>query len=138
MKGHRQAGHASAVVIEETSDVTTPGKAPEHYGVLIRRGLKYGCSIYAISQRPAESDKTTFGNAGMVHCCRLSLPRDVRYMAEVMGCDPGHIAALSIDRGAGKFDYLQCDKETGYLTGGVMEIRAGKPVFRAVKGKKPL
>lgn len=138
VKSQRAAGQQSVVIIEETSDVTSPGKAPDGYGVLIRRGLKYGADIYAISQRPAESDKTTFGNAGFIHCCRLALPRDQRYMAEFMACTPDQLAALKVDRTAGRWDYLQHDLETGALTAGVMEIRAGKPVFRAVKGKKPL
>lgn len=51
------------IVAEELADVSTPGKAPANWGVLIRRGLKRGATIYAISQRWAEADKTAVGNA---------------------------------------------------------------------------
>ncbi|MGC3976451.1 MAG: hypothetical protein QM771_19020 [Nitrospira sp.] len=38
-------------IAEELADVSTPGKAPLHWGILVRRGLKRGITIYAISQR---------------------------------------------------------------------------------------
>lgn len=49
-------------IAEELADVTTPSKAPGHWGILLRRGLKRGITIYAISQRWAEADKTAIGN----------------------------------------------------------------------------
>src|SRR5688572_1381053 len=55
---------AATVVVEELADVTQPGKAPSAWGMLVRRGLKYGCSIWAITNAPAESDKTVIRNAG--------------------------------------------------------------------------
>lgn len=48
---------------EELADVTTPSKAPGHWGILVRRGLKRGINLYPISQRWAEADKTAMGNA---------------------------------------------------------------------------
>lgn len=50
-------------VAEELADVTTPSKAPGNWGILVRRGLKRGISLYCISQRWSEADKTAFGNA---------------------------------------------------------------------------
>ena len=58
----RYKGPAS-IVAEELADVSTPAKAPANWGMLIRRGLKRGATIYAISQRWAEADKTAVGNA---------------------------------------------------------------------------
>jgi hypothetical protein len=49
-------------VAEELADVTTSSKAPGNWGILVRRGLKRGINIYAISQRWAEADKTAIGN----------------------------------------------------------------------------
>jgi hypothetical protein len=50
-------------IAEELADVTTASKAPGNWGILLRRGLKRGINIYAISQRWAEADKTAIGNA---------------------------------------------------------------------------
>ncbi len=51
------------VIAEELADVTNPGKAPPHWGQLVRRGLKRGGNIYALSQRWQEADKTALSNA---------------------------------------------------------------------------
>lgn len=67
-------------VAEELADVTTPAKAPGNWGMLLRRGLKRGVTIYAISQRWAEADKTALGNASEFVCFRAT-GDDVAYMA---------------------------------------------------------
>ncbi|WP_201341168.1 hypothetical protein [Abyssogena phaseoliformis symbiont] len=51
------------VVVEELADVSSSGKAPEKWGLLVRRGLKHGMDIYSMSQRIQEVDKTVFGNS---------------------------------------------------------------------------
>lgn len=68
-------------VAEELADVSTPAKAPHEWGMLVRRGLKRGISIYAISQRWAEADKTAVGNASEFVLFRMSSGDDVAYMA---------------------------------------------------------
>lgn len=70
-----------AVIAEELADVTTTAKAPGNWGILVRRGLKRGISIYAISQRWSEADKTAFGNASEFVMFRQSSADDVRYLA---------------------------------------------------------
>lgn len=60
----RHHGPLSAIA-EELSDVTTTAKAPGNWGILLRRGLKRGITIYAISQRWQEADKTAINNASM-------------------------------------------------------------------------
>lgn len=67
-------------IAEELADVSTPAKAPQEWGILLRRGLKRGISIYAISQRWAEADKTAIGNASEFVVFRAS-GDDVQYMA---------------------------------------------------------
>lgn len=134
------SGERLGILAEETADVTSPGKAPEHWGILVRRALKYGISIYAITQRPAESDKTAFGNATWIHCCKLVRRQDVRYMAGEMGCDPDRLAALVMDpahpvkgRAPGVYDYLQYHPGTGQLTRGRLTFtKAGQPRFDAL------
>jgi hypothetical protein len=74
--------HGPLVAIaEELADVSSPGKAPAGWGVLLRRGLKRGATIYAISQRWAEADKTALGNASEFIIFRQSSADDVKYLA---------------------------------------------------------
>ncbi len=72
---------ALVAIAEELADVTTPAKAPGNWGVLLRRGLKRGVTIYAISQRWAEADKTAVGNASAFVLFRQSSGDDVRYLS---------------------------------------------------------
>lgn len=91
----RWAGPLVAIA-EELADVTTPAKAPGNWGILLRRGLKRGATIYAISQRWAEADKTAVGNASEFVIFRQSSGDDVRYLsrktripeAEIEGLKP--------------------------------------------------
>lgn len=68
-------------IAEELADVTTPAKAPGNWGILLRRGLKRGITIRAISQRWSEADKTAVGNATDFVLFRQSSGDDVRYLA---------------------------------------------------------
>lgn len=70
-----------AVVAEELADVTTASKAPPHWGILLRRGLKRNLTIYAISQRWAEADKTAIGNATQFYLF-MQNGDDVAYMSK--------------------------------------------------------
>ncbi|MCL1072999.1 hypothetical protein [Shewanella dokdonensis] len=73
----------ACIVAEELADVTTAGKAPPHWGQVVRRGRARGLApIFAITQRPSESDKTTVGNATLVRCGRLNRANDRKYMAQ--------------------------------------------------------
>lgn len=83
-----------ALVIEETASVTQPGKAPLEWGDVLRMGLRYGVNIYALTQRPAESDKTAFGNASVIHAGRAVTPRDRATMAEYLDVPKERVAAL--------------------------------------------
>ena len=128
VKVNSHLGAPCAVVAEETADVTSPNKAPEAYGILLRRGLKYGVDIFAITQRPAESDKTSVGNASVVHICRMNLPIDREYMARMTGVPLAEIEVLAADQDAGKFDYITVDT-------GRREYRRGRLTFT---GKAPV
>lgn len=72
------------LVIEELSDVTSPGKAPRSWGEICRKNRYQGGLVFAITQRPAESDKTILGNCALIHCGRMNTKRDRLYMAEVL------------------------------------------------------
>lgn len=81
-------------IAEELADVTTPAKAPGNWGILLRRGLKRGITIYAISQRWAEADKTAMGNASAFVIFRQATGPDAAYMARYTRVPAAEIDAL--------------------------------------------
>lgn len=83
-----------ALVIEETATVTSPGKAPAEWGDILRMGLRYGVDIYALTQRPAESDKTAFGNASVIHAGRAVTPGDRAMIAQYLDVSIDQVKAL--------------------------------------------
>jgi len=83
------------VVGEELADVTTPAKAPEGWGNMLRQGVGFGMKIYGVSQRPAEADKTILGNVSFIQCHFLSRSGDRKYMAEEMDVAPEDIKNLN-------------------------------------------
>lgn len=100
--------HGGCVAVaEELADVTTPGKAPGNWGLLIRRGLKRGISIYPISQRWAEADKTAFGNASEFVCFRNSSTVDIDYIAKRTRINSALLNELK------PFEYVTYDVATG-------------------------
>lgn len=106
-----EKGVKTAIVAEELADVTSPGKAPDGWGMLIRRCRKYGGDVYGITQRPAESDKTLFGNAMVLHVCGMQRANDRKYMALELDVPATEIASLN----RGKLEYLHKDMRSGEL-----------------------
>ena len=82
------------VIAEELADVTTPSKAPGKWGILLRRGLKRGITIRAISQRWSEADKTAVGNATDFVFFRMSSGDDVRYLSRKTKIEEAEINGL--------------------------------------------
>lgn len=101
-----------AVVAEELADVTTTAKAGDNWGMLCRRGLKRGISIFAISQRWAEADKTAFGNASDYYIFTQSSLDDARYMSKKTGVELERIWNLN------PLDFLHFQKFGRVVTGG--------------------
>lgn len=106
-----------ALVIEETASVTSPGKAPPAWGDVVRMSLRYGVDLYALTQRPAESDKTAFGNASVIHAGRAVTPRDRATMAEYLDVPVSVVAALR------PLEWLE-RHATGSLRKGTVDPRA--------------
>ncbi|WP_195742083.1 hypothetical protein [Methylobacillus flagellatus] len=106
-----------AAVLEELADVTTMSKAPEGWGILVRRGLKRGISLFPISQRWAEADKTAIGNATDFYVFRAATGSDVDYMAKKTGLPRERIAHLQ------PLEYLHKDALTGQVTGSKLTFR---------------
>lgn len=89
--------HAAApllCLVEELADVTSPAKAAQAWGELIRRGRKYGVRLVAASQRPQEIDKTVFSQCAARWCGRLETDADRRYMSRTLDVKPEELAAL--------------------------------------------
>lgn len=106
------------VVVEELADVTSPGKAPVYWGELVRKGLRYGPEIYALTQRPSESDKTAMGNASVLHVHQMAREEDCKYMARELRCDPLEVDKLK------PFQYLERDRRTRVMSTGA--VRAAR------------
>jgi hypothetical protein len=111
-----KAAPSSVLVVEELSDVTSPGKAPQGWGEIVRKGRHLGGSIYGLTQRPAESDKTLAGNADVIHCGRLSFPADRKTLAEYLDVPVDKITKLP------SLHYIERDMRT-------RDLRTGKLTF---------
>lgn len=111
----RRAG--STLVVEELADVTQPGKAPDSWGEIVRKS-RHECAsrVFALTQRPAESDKTIAGNADIIHCGRLSLPRDRRSMAEYLDVPIADITRLQ------SLQFIERDMRTHRLCKGMVKF----------------
>jgi hypothetical protein len=96
-------------VAEELADVTNPSKAPLNWGLLVRRGLKRGINIFAISQRWSEADKTSVGNASEFVLFRQSSADDVRYLSRKTRIDENALNSLL------QFEYIKYDAVNGNL-----------------------
>lgn len=95
------------LIAEETSAVTHAGKAPRGWHRLLSMGLEYGPTIVAITQRPAETDSTSFGNASLLRVFRLSRRGDRATMAEELDIDPAELRDLE------PLHYVERDLRTG-------------------------
>ncbi len=72
--------------------------------------------MYALTQRPAESDKTILGNCALIHCGRMNTQRDRKYMAECLDVPIADVAALR------DLEHLERDMRTHELRRGVVRF----------------
>lgn len=107
-------GKMSCVVAEEIADVTHPAKAPENWGILVRRVRAFGGVVYAITQSPAESDKTVFRNAMEIHCCNLASPPDRARMSTYLDLPLADIVGIN----RGKLEFIHKDMLSGKVEKG--------------------
>ncbi len=102
----------SVLVVEETADVTSPGKAPAAWGEIVRKCRYQGGHVYGLTQRPAESDKTIVGNAVTIHTGRMNMATDRDYMARCLDVPLVQISEL------GDLEYIERNMRTRVLTRG--------------------
>lgn len=105
-----------AAVAEELADVTTASKAPGNWGILLRRGLKRGIDIYAISQRWSEADKTAVGNASDFVCFRMSSGDDIKYLSRKTRVPETELEGLK------PLAFVHLDAYTGQIKRGVLSF----------------
>lgn len=98
-------------IAEELADVTTPAKAPGNWGIAIRRGLKRGLTIIAISQRWQEADKTAIGNASEFVFFRQNGAAATGYLERMTGIPAGIIPTAPLS-------FVRFDPTTGKTTPG--------------------
>lgn len=94
-----------AIVAEELADVTTTSKAPPYWGAICRRVLKRGASVFAISQRWAEADKTCMGNASKIFIFQPATMDDAKYLASKVNLKESDIFNLDYDG----YEYIEAD-----------------------------
>lgn len=104
------------LVVDELASVTHPGKAPAAWGDILRAGLRYGPQVYAITHRPAESDKTALANASVIHCHAMANPRDRQFMAAALDVPARQVEALK------PLEWLE-RHDTGELLAGRVRFR---------------
>ncbi|GAA5133111.1 ATP-binding protein [Thalassotalea piscium] len=99
-------------IAEEIADVTTAAKAPPCWGKLIRRGRKYGITICAVTQRPAEADKTILSNAAFIRTGALGRLNDRQAVAKEIDIHYDEIARLK------PLDWIEFNRADLSVTGG--------------------
>jgi len=104
------------LVVEELSDVTSPGKAPPAWGDIVRKHGHTGAHVYALTQRPAESDKTIIGNAAVIHGGLQSFESDRRYMARCLDVPVAQVAQLA------QLQFIERDMRTRELRTGTVNF----------------
>lgn len=104
------------LVIEELADVTSPAKAPAAWGEICRKNRYRGGRVFALTQRPAESDKTILGNCAVIHCGRMNTARDRRYMAECLDVPLEDVTGLQ------DLEYIERDMRTHAVRRGVVQF----------------
>lgn len=108
---------AGTLVVEELADVTSPGKAPAAWGAIVRKCRHINrAHVFALTQRPAESDKTIVGNAAVVHAGFFNFPEDCDYMGKILRVPAEELAALP------EFHYLERDMRARVTTRGVTRL----------------
>lgn len=102
-------------VAEEIADVTTASKAAGGWGTVLRRGRKRGVHVFAVTQRPAEADKTVFTQVAKIRAGRLDGEGDIARVATNMRVPKEMLSQL------GELEYLELDRRTGELIAGKMD-----------------
>jgi len=96
-------------VVDELADYVGPSfrDAPESWQWIIRRGRKYGVTLFAASQRPAQIDKTFFDLATTIRTGRLNNDDSQVTVAHALGVSAQEVRALT------GYAWIERDKNSG-------------------------
>lgn len=98
------------VVVDELADVTEPNWAPEGWERLTRQGRHAGVTIRGASQRPADIDKSFYGNASHVAVFRMNAEGDVKRCASLLDVPAQTIRSLA------PLEWIERDMTSGKLS----------------------
>lgn len=104
------------VVADELASYTNPGKASPGWHRLLSQGLEFGTRIYAITQSPAEADKTCFRNATRIRAFAQRRSADCVAIARELDVAPAELRDLP------PLAYIERDCVALTLTRGTLEI----------------
>jgi hypothetical protein len=110
------------LVVDELADVTEPGWAPEGWEIVTRQGRHARLVIQGASQRPADVDKSFYGNATRLCVFRLNAEGDLDRMAKALGRPAAELAGLA------PLEYL----ERVMATGAVQKKKLAPKDFAAI------
>ncbi len=83
-----------AVIVEEIADVTTPGKAADLWGQIVRKSRKYNTRCYVVSQRPQECDKTTVSQCPNKWVGVLNTDADRKAVSGILSVSPDALKVM--------------------------------------------
>lgn len=85
----------TSLIVEEVADVTNSGKAAGYWGEILRKARKYYCTVYVISQRPQEVDKTTVSMCPFKWCGILNNQLDRKAVAGNFDLNPDDLKNMA-------------------------------------------
>ena len=102
------------LVVDELADFVGSSfrETPESWQWVIRRGRKYGVSVLAASQRPAQIDKTITDLCSCIRVGRLGNAASVAWCADALDVPKDELRALV------GIQFIERDKRTGVITRG--------------------
>lgn len=98
------------LVADELADVTEPGWAPEGWERVTRQGRHAGLTIRGLSQRPADIDKSFYGNLTHIAVFRQNAEGDVDRLAKILRVPKESIGALR------QLEWVERNLQTGELS----------------------
>jgi hypothetical protein len=105
------------LIVEELADVTNPGKAPQFWGEILRKGRDpWHANVIGLTQRASESDSTIAGNCSLIHAGFQSFPRDRKTISEYLD------VPLQEVRDLGELDWIERDMRTRELRRGRLDF----------------
>lgn len=97
-------------VADELADVTEPNWAPEGWERLTRQGRHAGITIRGLTQRPAEIDKSFYGNLTDIAVFRQNAEGDVDRLAKILRVDRAAVGEMK------QLEWIERNLQTGELS----------------------